>query len=275
MFGKQMMKGFALVAGGLLIDGCDHAAEAPLGPTSAPTALLAAHGDPGSGNAVITWNANAGKAAIAACIAPVDNPLHESRLYAVMHVAIHDALNAIDRRSRPYAFAGRIQEPVHDAVQHRESERWRQGQREQQPSRRRAHRGKVAHIGRKGALTDGAWRHERAIEMDALDQRISGQHVQRPARPLHDGGIVTRADHCPPGRCTPPGNAGDERVLAQISNCRVGHESREQVLPRGESRTGIERVGYANVAHRRQAGSSRPIANRPYAGLPDTIANRR
>jgi len=112
MFGKQMMKGFALVAGGLLIDGCDHAAEAPLGPTSAPTALLAAHGDPGSGNAVITWNANAGKAAIAACIAPVDNPLHESRLYAVMHVAIHDALNAIDRRSRPYAFAGRIQEPV-------------------------------------------------------------------------------------------------------------------------------------------------------------------
>jgi hypothetical protein len=112
MFGKQMMKGFALVAGGLLIDGCDHAAEAPLGPTSAPTAVLAAHGDPGSGNAVITWNANAGEAAIAACIAPVDNPLHESRLYAVMHVAIHDALNAIDRRSRPYAFAARIQEPV-------------------------------------------------------------------------------------------------------------------------------------------------------------------
>ena len=32
------------------------------------------------------------------------NPLHESRLYAMMHVAIHDALNAIDRRSRPYAF---------------------------------------------------------------------------------------------------------------------------------------------------------------------------
>ena len=29
---------------------------------------------------------------------------HESRLYAMMHVAIHDALNAIDRRSRPYAF---------------------------------------------------------------------------------------------------------------------------------------------------------------------------
>ena len=33
-----------------------------------------------------------------------DDPLHESRLYAMMHVAIHDALNAIDRRFRPYAF---------------------------------------------------------------------------------------------------------------------------------------------------------------------------
>ena len=36
---------------------------------------------------------------MAACIAPTDNPLHESRLYAMMHIAIHDALNAIERRS--------------------------------------------------------------------------------------------------------------------------------------------------------------------------------
>ena len=55
-------------------------------------------------DAVTDWNANAGVAATAACIAPIDNPLHESRIYAMMHVAIHDALNAIDRRSRPYAF---------------------------------------------------------------------------------------------------------------------------------------------------------------------------
>ncbi len=55
-------------------------------------------------DAVTDWNANAGKAALAACIAPGDDPLHESRLYAMMHVAIHDALNAIDRRSRPYAY---------------------------------------------------------------------------------------------------------------------------------------------------------------------------
>jgi hypothetical protein len=55
------------------------------------------------GDAVTVWNANAGAAATAACIAPLDNPLHESRIYAMMHIAIHDALNAIDRRSRPYA----------------------------------------------------------------------------------------------------------------------------------------------------------------------------
>jgi hypothetical protein len=37
-------------------------------------------------------------------VAPGNNPIHEARLYAVMQLAVHDALNAIDRRSRPYAF---------------------------------------------------------------------------------------------------------------------------------------------------------------------------
>ena len=34
-------------------------------------------------------------------------PPHQARIYALMHVAIHDALNAIERRSRPYALASR------------------------------------------------------------------------------------------------------------------------------------------------------------------------
>jgi len=55
-----------------------------------------------SGDAVITWNNNAAEAALGACLAPTNNPLYESRMYAMMHIAIHDALNAIDRRSRPY-----------------------------------------------------------------------------------------------------------------------------------------------------------------------------
>jgi hypothetical protein len=67
---------------------------------------------PASANAVIGWNASAGRAALAACIAPADDPLHESRMYAMTHVAIHDALNAIDRRSHPYAFAATATSPV-------------------------------------------------------------------------------------------------------------------------------------------------------------------
>lgn len=53
-----------------------------------------------SADAVIDWNETA---AIAAGLSTV-NPLHESRLLATMHAAIHDALNAIERRFQPYAF---------------------------------------------------------------------------------------------------------------------------------------------------------------------------
>ncbi len=58
-------------------------------------------------NPVVSWNAVAGRAAAAACIAPLDDPLHESRMYAITQVAVHDVLNAIDRRSRPYAYTAR------------------------------------------------------------------------------------------------------------------------------------------------------------------------
>ena len=55
-------------------------------------------------DAVTAWNSNAGKAARASCLAPAFDPFHESHAYAMTHIAIHDALNAIERRSRPYAF---------------------------------------------------------------------------------------------------------------------------------------------------------------------------
>jgi len=67
------------------------------------TALILALAAPAGGDTVTVWNANAGVAATTACISPGGDPFHESRIYAMMHVAIHDALNAIDRRSRPYA----------------------------------------------------------------------------------------------------------------------------------------------------------------------------
>jgi len=74
------------------------------GPASAQQLVRSAGGQLSAtqGDAVITWNNNAAEAALGACLAPTNNPLHESRMYAMMHIAIHDALNAIDRRSRPY-----------------------------------------------------------------------------------------------------------------------------------------------------------------------------
>ena len=67
---------------------------------SAPSVEVAA----ASPDAVLQWNQNAGDAAVAACISPAPNPLHESRMYAMMHLAIHDALNAIELHSSPYAY---------------------------------------------------------------------------------------------------------------------------------------------------------------------------
>jgi PAP2 superfamily len=68
-----------------------------------PFGLNTAHA---AGDAVIAWNANAGAAAIKACMNALDgnDPFHESRMYAMMHIAIHDALNGIDRKYQPYAF---------------------------------------------------------------------------------------------------------------------------------------------------------------------------
>ena len=54
-------------------------------------------------NLVIGWNETLARAALASGIAPGPDPLHESRMYAMVHLAIHDALNTIDRRSDPYA----------------------------------------------------------------------------------------------------------------------------------------------------------------------------
>lgn len=61
---------------------------------------------PGSVGAdpVRAWNENAAKAATAACLHISGNGPVEARMYAMVHAAVHDALNAIDRRYRPYAF---------------------------------------------------------------------------------------------------------------------------------------------------------------------------
>ena len=56
-----------------------------------------------SPNAVQRWNDVAGRAALASCLSPGNDPLHESRMYALAALAAHDALNAVHRRYASYA----------------------------------------------------------------------------------------------------------------------------------------------------------------------------
>jgi PAP2 superfamily len=82
----------ALVAGGV-------------GPT-AQAQQASGQDRPSRGDAAVLWNAAAADTALARCLAPDANPLHESRMYAIMHLAMHDALNAVRPRYRSYAYRG-------------------------------------------------------------------------------------------------------------------------------------------------------------------------
>ncbi|TCO30086.1 PAP2 superfamily protein [Kribbella steppae] len=84
--------------------------------SAAPRGPAVTSGTAVSGNAVVKWNETAATAALTATLAPTSNPLHESRMYAMMHIAIHDALNAISPRSRPYAFHGRARHASPEAA---------------------------------------------------------------------------------------------------------------------------------------------------------------
>jgi hypothetical protein len=66
--------------------------------------LLTASPSAARTDAVLRWNENAGRAAAAACLTPEGNALAEARMYAMVQIAVHDAVNAIRRQSRPYAY---------------------------------------------------------------------------------------------------------------------------------------------------------------------------
>ncbi len=79
--------------------------------TSAGPATAESHTEriPGStADAVVMWNGVVGQASVACNM----NPLHEGRIFTLLHIAIHDALNAIDLRSEPYAFATKRRLPA-------------------------------------------------------------------------------------------------------------------------------------------------------------------
>src|SRR3990172_11395309 len=68
--------------------------------TRAATAATLAFVAPGyaSADEVLRWN----QVATAAAAAGATDPLTESRIFAMVHVAIHDAVNAIEPRYEPY-----------------------------------------------------------------------------------------------------------------------------------------------------------------------------
>jgi hypothetical protein len=104
MFNARTVWSLALAPAVVLAAGCDGGPDPVVAPGPAPALQSGGEAVATGGNAVIRWNATAGTASIAACLAPANNPIHESRMLAMMHVAVHDAVNAIDRRSRPYVF---------------------------------------------------------------------------------------------------------------------------------------------------------------------------
>ncbi len=85
------------------------AALVPTAGTGHASLGTAGHATSARMDAVTAWNAYMGEAALAACIAPLDNPLTESRMYAMAHIAISDALNAIHPRYESYALQTRAQ----------------------------------------------------------------------------------------------------------------------------------------------------------------------
>jgi hypothetical protein len=60
-----------------------------------------AQAPPSTGSVVLDWNQQTEAAKFK--VQPAIDPLNESRLYAIVQVAVHDALNSIDRRFETYA----------------------------------------------------------------------------------------------------------------------------------------------------------------------------
>jgi hypothetical protein len=109
MLRKRTALSLAHVAAGLLVAACDPGPDSLVAPDPGRAARPVVQNALGpASDAVTRWNAVAGTAAIAGCLAPTNNPIYEARLFAIMHVAVHDALNTIERRARPYALNARL-----------------------------------------------------------------------------------------------------------------------------------------------------------------------
>ena len=78
-----------------------------------------------------------------------------------------------------------------------------------------AHRCEVTQIDRKRPVTHRVGRDEPEVEVDAVDQGVGRQYVERAANRLDDGGVIAWA-HSNPRWCGEArGDPGDERALAE------------------------------------------------------------
>ncbi len=111
---------------------------------------------------------------------------------------------------------GKRDQPVDDAIDDLDVEAVRQHERQQRRARRRPHRGEIAEVHGQRAMPDGIRRHEPAIEVNSFNQCVGGQHVERAALGLNDRRVVTGTDEDPRWHREPRGDAGDERVLADV-----------------------------------------------------------
>jgi hypothetical protein len=111
---------------------------------------------------------------------------------------------------------GDPEQSVHDCVNDSHLQLVGQDEREQRRPRCRTHRGKIADVDGERPVPDRIGRHKPPIEMNAFNLGIGGQHVERAALGPNHRRIVARPDEDPGRRGEARGNAGNERVLADI-----------------------------------------------------------
>ncbi len=118
-------------------------------------------------------------------------------------------------------------EPLDQSVQLFEVEVPRQHQREQRVPRRTAHRGDVAHVDGQRLVPDVGGGGIAAVEMDALDERIGREDLERAAFRGRDGGIVADADDERGRRLGHPlPDARDDGAFAGLGDAEAGGRRR-------------------------------------------------
>jgi hypothetical protein len=107
------------------------------------------------------------------------------------------------------------QEAVEDAVDRRQIDVVGEQQRQQRTAWLGAHRGEVAQIDGQRTVTDRIERHEAAVEVHAIDDRVGRQHVVHAAHRRDNGRVVTRSDGDPWSCGEAGGNPLNEGPLAE------------------------------------------------------------